>query len=302
MKQESGKDGEQIMERSVSRIVFESINYIILVAIAIITLFPFIHVVLASFTPMTELSNIGQGILYFPKQPDFSAYRLILETNVIPQAYRVSLSVTIIGTFLSVFVTMLTSYPLSRRILPGKSIVLFMITFTMLFNGGMIPTYLVVRNLNLLDKIWALILPGLVGAFNVIIMKNFFQTIPDSLDESAKIDGANDFIVLFRIMLPLSMPIIATVTLFYAVGYWNSFFNAVLYINNRKLYPLQVVLRQILFSATPDQALVDVEVSKASSMAVRSSTIIITTIPILMVYPFVQKYFTQGILLGSVKE
>lgn len=289
------------MKKSVGRIVFEVINYIILFMLSVMTLFPFIYVLLVSVTPAHELGNIGDYLLYFPKEIDFLAYSLIFQTDIIPQAYKISLFITIVGTFLSLFVTVLTAYPLSRRKLPGKTFFLFMITFTMLFHGGMIPTYLVVKDLRLLDTIWALIFPGLVSAFNVIIMKNYFHTIPESLDESAKIDGANDFTVLFRIMLPLSMPIMATIALFYAVGYWNSFFSAVLYINNHRLYPLQVVLRQIIFSASSDQIL-DIESFKASSMAVRTATIIVTTVPILLVYPFVQKYFTQGVLLGSVKE
>lgn len=289
------------MKKSTGRIIFEIINYTFLFLITIVAIFPFIYVILASITPVNELTSIGSYILYIPKKINFMAYQLIFETNVIMQAYKVSVFITLVGTIMSVFVTTLTAYPLSRRQLPGKRVFMFFITFTMLFSGGMIPSYLVVRNLKLLNTLWALILPSLASAFNVIIMKNYFLTIPESLDESAKIDGANDFTVLFKIILPLSMPIIATVTLFYAVGYWNSFFNAVLYINDHQLYPLQIVLRQILFNASSEQVL-DIEVSKSSSLAVRSATIIVTTVPILLIYPFIQKYFTQGILLGSVKE
>jgi putative aldouronate transport system permease protein len=289
------------MKKTKGRIIFEVVNYSVLFFIAVVTLFPFVYVALSSVTPMSEAAYISSHILYFPREIDFGAYSMIFETDVILQAYKVSLFVTIVGTLLSVFITILTAYPLSRKMLPGKKALMFFITFTMLFSGGMIPSYLVVKSLKLLDTVWALIIPGLISAFNVIIMKNYFMTIPDSLDESAKIDGANDFTVLFRIIIPLSMPIIATITLFNAVGYWNSFFNAVLYINDHRLYPLQVVLRQVLFNASADQVL-NIEVSKSSSMAVRSATIMVTTLPILLVYPFIQKHFTQGILLGSVKE
>ncbi|AEE97718.1 carbohydrate ABC transporter permease [Mahella australiensis] len=282
--------------------VFSIMNYVILILLAIITLFPFVYVILVSVTPASELVNVGKGILYVPKSLDFLAYKQIFETDTIPQAYKISIFVTVVGTVLSLLVTVLTAYPLSRRRLPGRSILLFIITFTMLFGGGLIPTYMVVRSLKLLDSVWALILPSTVSAFNLIIMKNYFLTIPDSLEESAKLDGANDFLILFRIILPLSLPMLATIALFYMVGYWNAFFNAIIYINNQRLYPLQVVLRQILFSASSDQVFNIVETTKASSLAVRMATIVVTTVPILVVYPFLQRYFTQGILLGSVKE
>ncbi|WP_276576436.1 carbohydrate ABC transporter permease [Caldicoprobacter algeriensis] len=275
--------------------------YLVLIIVAAVTLFPFLYVLLVSFTPLVEVPNVSKSILYIPKQVDLSAYGQIFETDTIPQAYKISIFVTVVGTLLSLLVTVLTAYPLSRKNLPGRGILLFMIVFTMLFNGGLIPTYLVVKSLRLIDKIWALIIPSLVSAFNLIIIKNYFLTIPDSLEESVKLDGANDFVILFKIMLPLSAPMLATIALFYAVGYWNAFFNAILYINNSNLYPLQVVLRQILFSASSNIVL-DIETTKASLLTVRMAVIIVATVPILMVYPFLQKYFTQGILLGSIKE
>ncbi|SFP97124.1 carbohydrate ABC transporter permease [Caldicoprobacter faecalis] len=281
--------------------IWEIVIYFILIVIAIVTLFPFLYVLLVSVTPTVELPNVSKNILYFPKQVDFTAYNQIFQTDTIPQGFKISLFITVVGTLLSLLITVLTAYPLSRKNLPGREVLLFMIVFTMLFNGGLIPTYLVVKSLRLIDKIWALIIPSLVSAFNLIIIKNYFLTIPDSLEESVKLDGANDFVILFKIMLPLSAPMLATIALFYAVGYWNSFFNAILYINNTRLYPLQVVLRRILFSATGDLIL-DIETHKASMLAVRMAVIAVTTIPILMVYPFLQKYFTQGILLGSIKE
>ncbi|MDK2902967.1 MAG: putative aldouronate transport system permease protein [Clostridiales bacterium] len=291
-----------MMKQTAGERMFSVVNYIILIILAIITLFPFVYVILVSVTPASELVNVGKGILYIPKSLDFLAYKQIFETDIIPQAYKISIFVTVVGTSLSLLVTVLTAYPLSRKRLPGRSILLFIITFTMLFGGGLIPTYMVVRSLKLLDSVWALIIPSTVSAFNLIIMKNYFLTIPDSLEESAKLDGANDFLILFRIILPLSLPMLATIALFYMVGYWNAFFNAIIYLNNQRLYPLQVVLRQILFSASSDQIFNIVETTKASSLAVRMATIVVTTVPILVVYPFLQKYFTQGILLGSVKE
>lgn len=275
--------------------------HIVLIFVAVVTLFPFLYVLLVSVTPTVELPNVSKSILYFPRSLDFAAYEQIFQTDTIPQGFKISIIVTVLGTLLSLMVTVLTAYPLSRKDLPGREALLFMIVFTILFNGGLIPTYLVVKSLKLIDKIWALIIPSLVSAFNLVIIKNYFLTIPDSLEESVKLDGANDFVILFRIMLPLSAPMLATITLFYAVGYWNAFFNAILYINNTRLHPLQVVLRRILFSSVGDQIL-DIETHKASMMNVRMAVIIVTTVPILLVYPFLQKYFTQGILLGSIKE
>jgi len=290
-----------VIKQTTEEKIWEIVIYFILIVIAIVTLFPFLYVLLVSVTPTVELPNVSKNILYFPKQVDFTAYNQIFQTDTIPQGFKISLFITVVGTLLSLLITVLTAYPLSRKNLPGREVLLFMIVFTMLFNGGLIPTYLVVKSLRLIDKIWALIIPSLVSAFNLIIIKNYFLTIPDSLEESVKLDGANDFVILFKIMLPLSAPMLATIALFYAVGYWNSFFNAILYINNTRLYPLQVVLRRILFSATGDLIL-DIETHKASMLAVRMAVIAVTTIPILMVYPFLQKYFTQGILLGSIKE
>jgi putative aldouronate transport system permease protein len=293
--------GDRVIKQTTEEKIWEIVIYFILIVIAIVTLSPFLYVLLVSVTPTVELSNVSKNILYFPKQVDFTAYNQIFQTDTIPQGFKISLFITVVGTLLSLLITVLTAYPLSRKNLPGREVLLFMIVFTMLFNGGLIPTYLVVKSLRLIDKIWALIMPSLVSAFNLIIIKNYFLTIPDSLEESVKLDGANDFVILFKIMLPLSAPMLATIALFYAVGYWNSFFNAILYINNTRLYPLQVVLRRILFSATGDLIL-DIETHKASMLAVRMAVIAVTTIPILMVYPFLQKYFTQGILLGSIKE
>lgn len=293
--------GDRVIKQTTEEKIWEIVIYFILIVIAIVTLFPFLYVLLVSVTPTVELPNVSKNILYFPKQVDFTAYNQIFQTDTIPQGFKISLFITVVGTLLSLLITVLTAYPLSRKNLPGREVLLFMIVFTMLFNGGLIPTYLVVKSLRLIDKIWALIIPSLVSAFNLIIIKNYFLTIPDSLEESVKLDGANDFVILFKIMLPLSAPMLATIALFYAVGYWNSFFNAILYINNTRLYPLQVVLRRILFSATGDLIL-DIETHKASMLAVRMAVIAVTTIPILMVYPFLQKYFTQGILLGSIKE
>ncbi|MCM8900815.1 carbohydrate ABC transporter permease [Caldicoprobacter algeriensis] len=290
-----------MVKRVIGERIWQMLIYLVLIIVAAVTLFPFLYVLLVSFTPLVEVPNVSKSILYIPKQVDLSAYGQIFETDTIPQAYKISIFVTVVGTLLSLLVTVLTAYPLSRKNLPGRGILLFMIVFTMLFNGGLIPTYLVVKSLRLIDKIWALIIPSLVSAFNLIIIKNYFLTIPDSLEESVKLDGANDFVILFKIMLPLSAPMLATIALFYAVGYWNAFFNAILYINNSNLYPLQVVLRQILFSASSNIVL-DIETTKASLLTVRMAVIIVATVPILMVYPFLQKYFTQGILLGSIKE
>jgi putative aldouronate transport system permease protein len=196
------------------------------------------------------------------------------------------------------------AYPLARKTLPGRNTFLNMVIFSMLFGGGMIPTYLVIRELNLLDSLWALIIPGAISAFNLIIVKNFFQELPPELEEAARIDGCTELGLLWKIVLPLSKPVLATFTLFYAVGHWNSFFSALLYINNPEKWPLQVMLRQIVMlsqSAAGDMSSMDPNFVKPPDQSIKMAVIVIGTVPILLVYPFLQKHFAKGVMIGSVK-
>lgn len=216
----------------------------------------------------------------------------------------VSVYITVIGTLVNLFFTVTMAYSLAKRGLYGRNLVLNLVIFSMLFGGGMIPTYLVVKELHLLDSLWALMLPGAISAFNLIIVKNFFQEIPKEIEEAGRIDGCSELGLLGRIVLPLSMPVLATFTLFYAVGHWNDFFAALLYINDPEKWPLQVMLRQIVLlsqAAAGDLNSMDPNFVKPPDQSIKMAVIVVGTIPILCVYPFLQKHFAKGVLLGSVK-
>lgn len=265
----------------------------------LLCLLPFLNVLGSSFATSAEIST--RTFILIPRTFTLNAYRYILSTPTIFKSIGVSLYVTILGTFLSMVVTSFMAYALSRKYLHGRSFFNFLVVFTMLFSGGMIPAFILVKNLGLIDTLWALILPSAVSAYNMIIMRNFFQGIPDSLEESAKMDGCSDWGVFFKIILPLSLPSIATISLFYAVTYWNTYQNAILYINDSNKWPIQVLLRQIVIVSSglnADAASVDI-VPPAQS--IKMAVIVVATIPMLIAYPFVQKYFVKGAMVGSVK-
>lgn len=289
-----------VEDRTLSGRLFVTVNYLLLAIIAFVTVLPFIHVVAGSFTTNAEIA--AKKFVLIPTEWSLEAYKFIFSTDTIFRAMSVSIGVTVIGTLLSMFITSLMAYGLSRRDLDGRSAIMFLVVFTMLFSGGMIPTFLVVKELGLIDSYAALILPSTIGAFNMIILKNFFQNIPEGLEESAKIDGCNDFGILFRIVLPLSMPAIATISLFYAVTYWNTYLSAILYLNDSKMWPIQVLLRQIVvlasgmdYSSALDSAV------PPPDQSVKMAVIVVATLPILLVYPFLQKHFAKGAMLGSIK-
>lgn len=289
-----------VEDRTLSGRLFVAVNYTLLTIIALVTVLPFIHVVAGSFTTNAEIA--AKKFILIPTVWSLEAYKFIFSTDTIFRAMSVSIGVTVIGTIISMFVTSLMAYGLSRRDLDGRNLIMFLVVFTMLFSGGMIPTFLVVKELGLIDSYAALILPSTIGAFNMIILKNFFQNIPEGLEESAKIDGCNDFGILFRIVLPLSMPAIATISLFYAVTYWNTYLSAILYLNDSKMWPIQVLLRQIVvlasgmdYSSNLDSAV------PPPDQSVKMAVIVVATLPILLVYPFLQKHFAKGAMLGSIK-
>ncbi|WP_373836515.1 carbohydrate ABC transporter permease [Jeotgalibaca arthritidis] len=293
------KDANKWRYASKGEKAFDIVNIIFLTIFSLLCLIPFINILATSFATPAEITT--RTFILFPRTFSLDAYRYILSTPTIFKSIGVSLFVTIVGTFISMVLTSFMAYALSRRYLHGRSFVNFLVVFTMLFSGGMIPTFLVVNNLGLIDSIWSLILPGAVSAYNMIIMRNFFQGIPDSLEESAKMDGCTDLGVFFRIILPLSLPSIATISLFYAVNYWNTYQSAILYINDSSKWPVQVLLRQIVLVSSglnADASVVDV-VPPAQS--VKMAVIIIATLPMLIAYPFVQKYFVKGAMVGSVK-
>lgn len=278
--------------------VFDICNYFILSMIAIACVLPFINIIASSFATPAEILN--STFLLFPTTFTLDAYKYIFSTDVIFNSLGVSVFVTFVGTSLSLIATMLLAYGLSRKYLIGRSFFNFMIVFTMLFSGGMIPGFLLVKNLGLIDTYWALIIPGLIDAFNFIIMRNFFQALPESLEESAKIDGANDLTVFFKIYLPLALPSIATIGLFYAVNYWNTYMSAILYINDAAKWPIQILLRQIVIISSGIQSDPTINVVPPAA-SIKMAVIVVATVPMLLVYPFVQRYFIKGALIGSVK-
>ena len=219
---------------------------------------------------------------------------------------RNSVFYTVLGTFINLLMSSLCAYPLSRKTFSGRKFFTTMVTITLFFSGGMIPMYLVVKQYGLLNTIWSLVLPGAISTYNMIIIRTSFQSIPDSLVESAQLDGANDIIVLFRIIIPLSKATLATMLLFYAVSHWNSYFDAMLYINRKDLQPLQILLRNLLVAGVSSEETLTATASGAASFAVtdrtmRAGTIVVATLPILIVYPFVQRFFVKGVMIGSVK-
>lgn len=274
--------------------------YAILILVSFVSLFPFFYVAMVSVTPESE--TIREGIVIIPDQVTWAAYRTVLSNSYgILEAYKITLVRTVAGTALSMIATTLAAYALSRRKLPGRSGLLFLIVFTIMFSGGTIPTYLVVKSLGMIDSIWALILPGLISAFNLIIVKGFFEQLPGELLESATVDGAGEWTTLWKIVMPLSLPSVAAIGLFYAVGHWNSYFDGVLYINDRSLWPLQVVLRTILLQSQNQQAAEQSNDASVSSLSIQMAAVIVSTVPILLVYPFIQKHFAKGVLIGAVK-
>jgi putative aldouronate transport system permease protein len=207
----------------------------------------------------------------------------------------------LLGTFINIVLTVLMAYGLARKDLKGRRWMMLMVVFSMLFSGGMIPTFLVVKMMGMLDSYWSLMIPGAINAFNLIVLKNFFQQLPEGLEESAKIDGCNDVGILFRIVLPLSLPAIATFVMFYAVGHWNSYFTAILYINDNEKWPLQVLVRQMVILAQGGMGESNQDSFNIPAQSVNMAIIVVSTLPILLVYPFIQKHFAKGVLLGSVK-
>ena len=286
--------------RTPGGILFNIGNYTFLILFTLIMVFPLVYVIAGSFTSDAELAV--KRIVFIPTQPTLASYRYILSSGIIFSSFLRSVMITVVGTALNIFMTMITAYPLSRRNLRGRKIFMKLIVFTMLFSGGLIPTYLLVRSLNLLNKYWALWLPVAISAFNLVLLRNFFMAVPLELSESAKIDGCSEPRILSSIIIPLSMPSIAALTLFYAVGHWNAYFHALMFIDDMYRWPLQVWLRQIvILSQTgfdPNAAAGGFVLPPETS---KLAVVCIAVIPIMCIYPFLQKHFAKGVMLGSVK-
>lgn len=283
--------------------IFDVINVAFLTLAGVICLLPMLHVLALSVSAEQEILSGRVGII--PLGVHLKAYAAVVERTGMVDALIFTGYLTVLGTTINVLVTALGAYPLSRRDLVGKRVLWLAILFTMFFGGGLIPLFLVVRSLGILDSVWALILPGMISTFNLILMKTYFQGIPDSLSESARIDGCSELGILFRIILPVSLPIVATLTLFYGVGHWNEYFQALIYITDPKKYTLQLRLRQIVAEGASLQDFAGSEFVTTTDMPVeslKSAAIIFATVPIVLIFPYLQRYFVKGALLGSLKQ
>lgn len=282
--------------------LFDFSNVLFMFVLSAVTVYPFLYVLLASISDPSWVVKM-RGLIWYPKGLNFDAYKLVFQNPSILTGYANTILYVVAGTTLNIFMTSLGAYALSRQNVMWKNPIMFMIVFTMFFSGGLIPTYLLVDSLGMLDNRLALIIPTAMSAYNLIIMRTAFQGVPVSLEESAKLDGANDFTVLFRIVLPLSMPVVAVMILFYGVGHWNGWFNALIYLRTRELYPLQLILREILITNSTDSMMTGVGGGDKMPIGetIKYATIIVATIPILLLYPFLQKYFVKGVMIGAVK-
>ncbi|MEK3720624.1 carbohydrate ABC transporter permease [Paenibacillus sp. FSL H8-0034] len=277
--------------------VYLTIVYALLILIICVELFPILYIIMMSFSSKQEI--VTRGFFLIPKEWSLNAYSYLIDNPNFMQAFRSSVTITSVGTIFSMTMTTLMAYGLSKPWLKGRNILNFMVLFTMLFSGGIIPLYLLVMNLHLLNSYWSLFLTGAIIPFNLIVIRSFFQNFPAEVEESARIDGCSELGLLWRIVLPLSLPVIATISLFYAVEYWNTYFNAILYLSDGSKLPLQVFLRQMLNVSDGSQEVTESGIE--FSPAVRMAAVVFTAVPLLVVYPFLQKYFNQGALLGSVK-
>jgi putative aldouronate transport system permease protein len=293
---------QKLKKRKSDEKIFDAVVNGLALLIVIVVLYPLLFIVSASFSDPALVLN-GEVIL-LPKQITLEAYRNVFQNEQIWNGYGNTILYTAVGTIINLIMTTLAAYPLSRPDLPGRGIFMVIITLTMFFSGGLIPSYLLVKNLGMVDTMWALVIPGAIATYNLIVMRTYFQSnIPWEIQEAAHMDGCSNWKLLTHVILPLSKPIMAVMVLFYAVGHWNSFFNALIYIRSKDLYPLQLVLREVLMVSQAD--VVDSSVGLESKILLAESikyvVIIISSLPVLLMYPFVQKHFVKGVMIGSLK-
>jgi putative aldouronate transport system permease protein len=285
--------------------LFTIFNYLFFILVGAVTVLPFLNLIAKSLS--SEAAVVSGMVRFLPIDMQWKTYAFVIKDDMFLHAIRTPVLITVIGTLAAVVLTIITAYPLSKTRLRARKFFILIFIVTMLFSGGLVPTYLLMHNLHLINKMPVLILPGLLNVFNMLVIKNFFEALPDSLEESAQIDGARNTTILLRIVVPLSMPVFATIGLFYAVGYWNDYFNAMIYITTPELKPLQLFLMELLQSASDVFMRAgngSINVDKAmntSAQSIQAASIILATLPILFVYPFLQKYFVKGVMLGSVK-
>jgi putative aldouronate transport system permease protein len=293
---------QMLNQRKSDEKIFDVVVNILSALIVVVVLYPLIFIVSASFSDPALVLN-GEVVL-LPKHITIEAYKNVFHNDQIWHSYGNTILYTVVGTLINLIMTTLAAYPLSRPDLPGRGIIMFFVTLTMFFSGGIIPSYLLVKNLGMVDTMWALVIPGAIATYNLIVMRTYFQSsIPWEIQEAAHIDGCSNWKLLTHVILPLSKPILAVMILFYAVGHWNSFFNALIYIRSKDMYPLQLVLREMLLISQADSfdssaGMVD-KVLLAES--IKYVVIIISSLPVLLMYPFVQKHFVKGVMIGSLK-
>jgi putative aldouronate transport system permease protein len=291
------------MKRDLSEILFDYANVLFMLALVIVVLYPLLYILFASFSDATLLAQ-HRGLLAGPLGFSTAAYRAVFDNPMILIGYRNTIFYVVAGTTINLVMTTLGAYVLSRRNLLWGEPILFAIVFTMFFSGGLIPTFLLVgRTLGMMNSPLALILPGAITTYNLIIMRTAFQQVPYELEEAARIDGANDFQILMRVYIPMVKPVLAVMVLFYAVAHWNSFFPALVYLRDRELYPLQLVLREILVANSMEGMTTNVSSGDAEMIGetIKYATIVVATAPILLIYPFLQRYFVKGVLIGAIK-
>ena len=290
-----------VIKRTIGDYIFDSMNYILLAILTLMTLYPFLYVIFASLSSPAELTA-HKGLLLKPLEFNLDAYKAVLQNPIIYSGYRNTLFIVVVGTVYNIIMTSMGAFVLSRKNFFWRGPITIMIIFTMFFGGGLIPSFLLVQKLGLMNKIWALIIPGAIGTWNLIIMRTTFQGIPDSLVESAHMDGANDIVILFKIVIPLALPTIAVMVLYYGVGHWNAWFSAMIYLRKRELWPLQLALREILISSNTDDMMSGIAQDRqAIGETIKYATIMVATLPILAAYPFLQKYFVKGVMVGALK-
>lgn len=285
-----------------SDMVYKTVALMIVWTVVVACLYPFLFVFSSSISDPFMVNQ--NKIFLWPRGFSLEAYSIVFQYPMLQTAYVNTLFYTLVGTFCNMLLTATTAYPLSKKNLFGRNYFLMMIVATMLFSGGMIPLYLIVKGLYLLDTRWAIIIPSVINTFNMILLKTFFESIPKELEEAAVIDGCSQWKLLFRIIIPLSMPAIATISLFYGVGHWNAFFDAMIYLSDSKLFPVQIFLRDIVIAGQTTEMVDRINVSVSRQILTQSlvyATIMVVAMPILIVYPFIQKYFVKGVMIGSLK-
>lgn len=290
-------------KKSIFEKTYDAFNALIISLFTVSCLYPFWYITVASFSSPLEVAK-QRGIMLLIKEFNLEAYKAVFANPSIWTGYANTAFYVIVGSAVNLVMTVFAAYGLSRKNVFGRGAIMKMIVFTMFFGGGLIPNFLMMKSFGLVDSRWALILPGAISTYNMIIMRTSFQGVPASLEESARIDGANDFTIMSKIIVPLSLPVMAVITLYYAVGHWNAFFGAVVYLRTKKLYPLQLILREVLISNSTDSMMTDTGSADKAGLReiIKYATIIVSTVPILCLYPFLQKYFVKGVMIGSLKE